>query len=496
MSDNSKYLSILFDDPDLLENELATILGCKDTCIFDQGDKEGYIDIDDIVEIEYKNKCWGIYYFLEYGPLDKYAIFELENQAIFGYQYFKKKFQNNPIIFHDRDYPCSKICVGYNKKKLSKKFIKDFYDITKFVSNFFYGNATSQSVKNEFIEKFFSELTFTEYLDIQDELEYVGYCIHLKLLGFNRNESNLLSLYEKENLRVTLSEIFSFEITTKQKIKAELYIELNDYLIIVFFNQKYIVEKEGYTLIRYLVDKYNQPYEDGTEISFFITDKYELIIYSSVFSVIQRAYIVENYKHLVEAELKGLEKNILLLKKENYFEIDDIIKSFEKLINCSETKENELEEFIKINFRVILGKEYTKIRTQIMVNLFSKDNQEERRFDIFAFNSASKEWELFELKRAKSKITKQVRGIPMFNSIVNDGIAQLRHYKNLLSQGNIRQSLKENYEIDVRVPRFTLIIGIGNSSDIKICQNEVTDVRIMTYSQLAETAKIINNSTV
>ncbi len=502
MSINYNYLSNSFDNPILFEYELATIISCKNASIIvEQGDNdnEGCIYINDIIVIEYKNNLWEIYYYLEYGPLDKYIIFELENQAIFGYQYLKELFKGIPIVFHDKDYPASKIFVGYSKKKLSKKFLKEFYDSAEFISSFYFGNATSQDIKTGTIERFFSELTITKYMEIQDELEYVGYCIYLKLLGFNRNMSTLLSLYEKEKLKVTLSEVFGYiypKITNDQKFKAELFIELNAYLIILFNKQKYIVEKEGYTLISYLIDRYNDPYEDGTEISFFLTAKYELIIYNSVFSVIQRAYVADDYKYLVNTELKALEENIQLFKKEIYFETHNIIKSFENLITCSKTRENELEEFIKINFRVILGKEYTKIRTQIMINFFSSEHQEERRFDVFAFNSISKEWELFELKRSKNKLTKRIRGIPMFNSIVNDGIAQIRHYKNLLCQNSIRKSLKENYDIDVNVPRFTLIVGTGNSNDIKTCQKEVSDVSIMTYSQLVAKAKIINNPTV
>lgn len=127
-----------------------------------------------------------------------------------------------------------------------------------------------------------------------------------------------------------------------------------------------------------------------------------------------------------------------------------------------------------------------------MVNYFSKESCEERRFDVFAFNSISKEWELFELKKSNIKIVKKIRGIPMFNSNANDGIAQLRYYKNLVIQEHIRKSLKEKHEIDIGVPKFTLLIGSGNDSDLKICQSEVVDVKVETYSQLIEKAKCIN----
>lgn len=274
---------------------------------------------------------------------------------------------------------------------------------------------------------------------------------------------------------------------------AELEIELRDVLIVVHRSEKYVVRKEGYELITELIDEYGDDYPQDIEIKFYITDDLELILYNSLFTVIQKAYLSNSIKYnFLDQEIKLYEDKLHKLSGKTYFDHHTkIIQGFEDLINCETSSEKELEKYICEHFKVILGMEYSKVKSQVMARRFIENTSDERRFDVFAFNSGKKEWELFELKRSKVKMSRAVRGIPMFTSKVNESIAQIRYYKTLLIQDDIRKQIKNEYNIEINVPKYTLIIGGGNTTHIKKCQSEITDVEVITYTQLLEKAKAV-----
>lgn len=513
MYSNYKYIDNSFEDTELLEKRINTLLNCESVYI-DANYRGSYIYIDNLIKIEFKEGIWGIYYQLEYGPIDKFMVFQIEEHSLFAYQCLKKIFDKKPYLVHDRGYPSSEILVGFCEYELSEEFLKNFYEYIKIIGSYHLNAITNKVLKNKSVNiidstysTFFLDLSVFECLELESELEYLSCIVNLMSLGFyiddeHSNFNSLFNVFKKSDynkeLQVALSKIIEYEdkyleVFNKSEVKAQVYVELQDYLILDYRKQKYIVEKEGYLIAKFLINKYNDSFQDQSEIDFIITDKYELLIHNNVFTVIQKAYVFDMKKNnIINSEINKLQNKLHLLNGQRYFDISEVIKSFEILINCENTKEYELEEFIRINYLVLLGKEYSMIKTQIMINYISKENSEERRFDVFAYNRVKADWDVFELKRSNTKMIKKIRGIPMFNSYVNDGIAQLRHYKELLSQDQIRKSLMEKYEIEIGNPTFTLLIGSSNNDDIKKCQNNILDIKVKTYTQMIEKARIIN----
>lgn len=509
INDKQGIFHLSFEDENECERVIHDLLGSNDVAIWDNGDGEGYVDIDYILKIEYENGCWGIYYCLEYGPLDKFAIFEIERQSLFAYRCIKNNFNIEPILSHIKDYPSSQLLVGYKKEILTKQFVTEFYvfvnSLNEYYLNLYFVNQTEYKKHPKFeefqsIERVFMlEITISEYLQLKNELEHLNWILFLIIKGFYpmSKKYDLYQVYTNDEIKVTLNDVFISDNKYHKVINklyiAELQIELNDVLIIIYKEKKFVVEKGGYNLIKELIAMYNDSWQDGTDIQFYISDDLELIMYNSVFVVIQNAYVSDKVEfRFLDSEIESYESKLQELKGKKYFDHHtEIILGFEDLINRKMSSEKELENYICKHFKIILGKEYSKVRTQIMAKHCVENNSDERRFDVFAFNTARREWDLFELKKSKVKITKTIREMPMFTSKVHESIAQIRYYKKLLVQDTVRQQIKHDYDIDICVPKFTLIIGEGNTPQIKKCQSDINEIEVVTYTQLLEKAKIV-----
>ena len=123
-------------------------------------------------------------------------------------------------------------------------------------------------------------------------------------------------------------------------------------------------------------------------------------------------------------------------------EANGVLLEFSKLIN-SECKESVLEEFLRVNYKLIFGNNYDSISTQVWLNFPEYDiGKRDRRLDIFIRNSVTTDWELFELKRSNVQLTKTISDVPMFVSAVNEAIAQAKNYKRILSQDYVRKAFE------------------------------------------------------
>ena len=112
--------------------------------------------------------------------------------------------------------------------------------------------------------------------------------------------------------------------------------------------------------------------------------------------------------------------------------MSNVLDEFNTLLN-GDSSEQELEEFLVTHYRFIFGEDYDCIMTQLWIKFPELDiGNSNRRLDIFMRNSVTSDWNLFELKRPSVKLTKTIRDVPMFTSEVQNAIAQVKNYKNLL----------------------------------------------------------------
>jgi hypothetical protein len=167
------------------------------------------------------------------------------------------------------------------------------------------------------------------------------------------------------------------------------------------------------------------------------------------------------------------------------------ILEFEHIINRN-PKEDELELFLQKHYQDIFGFEYDKIETQLWLRFPELDiSQNERRLDIFLRNSIEKDWELFEIKRAK-KLTKSYRDIPVFTGEVQSAIQQLRNYSRILSQDNVKRKMAKE-GIEYYEPALKLVIGrtpnIPQAEWRWLKSTNEKDVKILTYDELLTSMK-------
>ena len=171
--------------------------------------------------------------------------------------------------------------------------------------------------------------------------------------------------------------------------------------------------------------------------------------------------------------------------------MSNVLDEFNLLLN-SESKEQELEEFLSEHYRFLFGEKYDCIMTQLWLKFPELDiGNSNRRLDVFKRNSVSSDWELFELKRPSVQLAKSVRDVPVFTSEVTNAIAQVRNYKHLLAQDSVRRKF-EKEGIEYFEPEIHLVIGkrpeISNVQWRRIVSDE-SSLKILTYDEIYKSAE-------
>lgn len=168
-----------------------------------------------------------------------------------------------------------------------------------------------------------------------------------------------------------------------------------------------------------------------------------------------------------------------------------VLRDFESLIN-SNAKERQLEEFLVENFHLIFDPKFDRIETQLWLRFPELDAfGKSRRLDVFLRNSVINDWELFEVKRA-TKLTSTYRDSQVLASEVGHAIQQLKNYRQLLTQDNVRRKF-EAEGISYFEPSLNLIIGrnpqISDRQFRQLISNE-RDVKIITFDGLLREMKL------
>lgn len=168
---------------------------------------------------------------------------------------------------------------------------------------------------------------------------------------------------------------------------------------------------------------------------------------------------------------------------------DSQFKEFENVIN--EGSENQLEEFIAAHYQLFLGSHYDKIETQIWLKFPESDiANKERRLDIFARNTLSQDWDLFELKK-NMPVVKMYRDVPTFTSELSGAISQLRNYQRNLQQDNVKKYFAEK-GIEYYEPSLNLVVGRTPQISIEQWRRACADqnnINVLTYDNLLSQAK-------
>lgn len=232
------------------------------------------------------------------------------------------------------------------------------------------------------------------------------------------------------------------------------------------------IKKDG---IRKFLINFFDFYDDGLSIS--ISDDKAFV--SSILHEREFSGLLTTNNSILSPVIRRVEKN------------NEIINEFNHLINAN-VKERVLEEFLQENYQLIFGERYDRISTQLWLKFPELDiGGKDRRMDIFMRNSVSEDWELYELKRADVQLTKTRKDIPMFMSTVSDAMAQVRNYKRILMQDNVRKKFEQD-GIEYYEPEINIVIGKNPNLLPKQWRRLVTsenDLKIITYNDLLCEAK-------
>lgn len=209
--------TLTFENEHECELLLHELLDYNEIAIWDEGDGQGYAYIDNIIKIQLHDGILSVYYYLEYMPLDKYMIFEIERHSLFAYKCLKDQFGSSPILSHNQNYPSSELLVGYEGEKFSRQFIIDFYLLAQQLMNFYknryiinaaktheYFNKTLKNKLNTLV----TELTISEYLYLKNELQNLNWIMNLITRGFQTIDGNcdLNQTYSNGEVQITLTE--------------------------------------------------------------------------------------------------------------------------------------------------------------------------------------------------------------------------------------------------------------------------------------------------
>lgn len=167
-----------------------------------------------------------------------------------------------------------------------------------------------------------------------------------------------------------------------------------------------------------------------------------------------------------------------------------LLEEFNEVLNSF--NEKKIEEFIEANHKFILGNQYDRIETQIWLKFPELDiGQRNRRLDVFAHNSISNDWDLFELKRDLSIVT-NTKDVPVFTKAVYTAITQVKNYSRLLAQDSVKRKLKTE-GIEYFEPQISLIMGKKpqlTHSKWRRLLNSHPDINLLTYDCITEEMKL------
>ena len=110
----------------------------------------------------------------------------------------------------------------------------------------------------------------------------------------------------------------------------------------------------------------------------------------------------------------------------------------------------------------------------------------------FLLQRSDNYWDVIELKTAALKrrdLTRGPRRRRRFVDYVSEGIAQLAHYREYVSNPENQQHAKTKYNVQFQEPRFILIVGNFENADaekIKEASRQVRDTVIIDYDTLIQ----------
>ncbi|MBX2835097.1 MAG: DUF4263 domain-containing protein [Micavibrio sp.] len=178
-----------------------------------------------------------------------------------------------------------------------------------------------------------------------------------------------------------------------------------------------------------------------------------------------------------------------------YFEnkkILNTIEEFEYLINKTDTKEADLQDFFVCHPDFILFDDYKKAHSQIILS--SEEFGMDKLIPDFILEPHKPNIlsDILEIKLPKAKLVSLRKNRERFSSFVSDACAQLREYSSYFDNPKHRENIKSSFGLHLYQPRLILIIGRRPEIDpitLQKMYSDLNSVTLLTYDDVLDRAK-------
>lgn len=167
------------------------------------------------------------------------------------------------------------------------------------------------------------------------------------------------------------------------------------------------------------------------------------------------------------------------------------LNEFEKLINSTETNESDIQRFFEINSGFLKGIDYNKVISQPILSQSNGDMVP----DFLLCPHDKIFGDIFELKLPSHSLISGRNNRIKFSSVVENAIAQTRHYREFFNSEENRNTVLKKYGLTAYKPKITILLGktpnvISDEKLLDLKDYEVRDkIEIITYDDFFEKMK-------
>jgi len=169
------------------------------------------------------------------------------------------------------------------------------------------------------------------------------------------------------------------------------------------------------------------------------------------------------------------------------------LTDFEKLINSSDTTEQNIQNFFEQNPQFLTGINYKSVIAQPILEHLNGNMKP----DFLLCPHHGFYGDILELKLPKEKIISGRNNRIKFSSKVEDAIAQVRHYREFFQESSNREKFLKKYGITAYKPKVSIFIGKTPSL---VTYEKILDLKefkerdridIITYDEVFDKMKIL-----
>jgi dUTPase len=167
------------------------------------------------------------------------------------------------------------------------------------------------------------------------------------------------------------------------------------------------------------------------------------------------------------------------------------LSELERMLRDPALSERDLQSFFDDFPHLLVGPDYTEIRSQVVLRL--KDGGALIP-DFFLQPVDQRQlWEIADIKLPKLWTVVRQRHRARLSAAVMEGIAQLRTYSRYFDDAENRDRTKDRHGITAYKPRLILVIGREepNLSPVewRAVESEASDVKLLNYDQVVQLAR-------